>query len=205
MGRPAKFTRDRILDAAASLAGEGGVASITMASIAERLGGPVGSMYHRFASRDLLLAALWLRTVGRFQEGLFAALDAGDLEAAALHTPRWCRAHPVDAALLVRHTREALVPRWPAELAADRDQVNSGLSAALRAFVDSHTDIDYERTVFAVVDVPYGAVRRHLLADKAVPEHLDELIIATCRAVIALPSPGNGAGGDSAVPPASDP
>ncbi|MEU0539829.1 TetR/AcrR family transcriptional regulator [Nocardia sp. NPDC005978] len=205
MGRPAKFTRDRILDAAAALAGEGGVASITMASIAGQLGGPVGSMYHRFPSRDLLLAALWLRTVGRFQEGLLTALAAGDLEAAALHTPRWCRAHPVEAALLVRHTGEALVPRWPMELAADREQVNSALLDALRSFADRRADIDYERTVFAIVDVPYGAVRRHLLADQAVPGHLDELIIATCRAVLALPPLDPGVGGDSAVPSASNP
>ncbi|MGF6888262.1 AcrR family transcriptional regulator [Nocardia sp. GAS34] len=183
MGRPAKFTRDRILDAAGALAAEGGAASITIASIAARLGGPVGSVYHRFASRDLLLSALWLRTVERFQEGLLAALAADDLERAALHTPRWCRENPVDATLLVLHRPEDLVPRWPDELAGARAEVNTRLIDALRAFVERNRGIDDTSVLFAVVDVPYGAVRRHLLGRETIPTRLDELIITTCRAV----------------------
>jgi AcrR family transcriptional regulator len=75
MGRPAKFNTEQILDATAQLVAEGGPGLATVAGIAERLGAPTGSIYHRFNSRDLLLARLWFRTVRRAQEGFVAAIS----------------------------------------------------------------------------------------------------------------------------------
>ena len=69
MGRPPKFDSQQILDATALLIAEGGPEQATVASIAKRLGAPSGSIYHRFESRDLLLARLWIRTVHRAQQG----------------------------------------------------------------------------------------------------------------------------------------
>ncbi|MFD0539407.1 TetR/AcrR family transcriptional regulator [Actinomadura luteofluorescens] len=134
MGRPAKFGEDRILDAALAVTAEGGPAAATIAAIAERLGAPSGSLYHRFGSRDLLLATLWTRCVRRFQDGFVAALDAGDAEAAALHTPRWCRGHPAEAAVLLLHRRRDLAAAWPAELAAPLEALNARAADALSAF-----------------------------------------------------------------------
>ena len=57
------------MDAAMRLVAEGGPNAATVAGIAGALGAPVGSIYHRFKSRDLLLARLWIRTVKRFQVG----------------------------------------------------------------------------------------------------------------------------------------
>ncbi|TMR90098.1 TetR/AcrR family transcriptional regulator [Nonomuraea basaltis] len=184
MGRPAKFSQDQILDAALAIAAESGPGSATMAAIAARLGAPTGSLYHRFSSRDLLVATLWLRTVGRFQDGFIAALAAGGAEAAALHTPRWCRERPAEAALLLLHRREDLAARWPAELGQDLDSCNARVSAALDAFASGHPGIDRDRVIFAVVDVPYGAVRRHLLDRRSPPSLVDELIVSTCRAIL---------------------
>ncbi|WP_395105919.1 TetR/AcrR family transcriptional regulator [Actinomadura sp. SCN-SB] len=192
MGRPAKYGRDQILDAALDLVAEGGPGAVTMSAIAARLNAPTGSLYHRFGSRDLLLSALWLRSVRRFQEGFVAALEAGDAEAAALHTPRWCRAHPSEAALLLLHRRKDLV-KHPGE-GRDED-VNARVMAALDAYAAAHPGIDRRRLVFAVVDVPYGGVRRYLLDGRPPPALVDELIVATCRAVLspdppAEPGPG---------------
>ena len=50
------------LAAARDLAAAGGPASVTVSSVTGRLGAPVGSFYHRFASRDVLLANVWLDT-----------------------------------------------------------------------------------------------------------------------------------------------
>src|SRR5438874_5907366 len=88
MGRP-KFANEDFLDAALAIAAEHGPPAVTVGAISERLGAPVGSFYHRFASRDLLLGELWLRTVVDFQQGITAALDEGDGLGAALHTPAW--------------------------------------------------------------------------------------------------------------------
>ena len=62
MGR-AKFSQSDFLGAALAIASEHGPAAVTVASISERLKAPTGSFYHRFASRNVLLGALWLRTV----------------------------------------------------------------------------------------------------------------------------------------------
>ena len=60
---------------------------MTVTSVTERLGAPTGSFYHRFASRDVLLANVWLGTATAFQTDFVAAIKAGDGLAAALHTP----------------------------------------------------------------------------------------------------------------------
>ena len=57
MGHPA-FDDADFLAAALALAAEHGPASVTVAAISARLRAPTGSFYHRFESRDALLARL---------------------------------------------------------------------------------------------------------------------------------------------------
>src|SRR6266481_9012017 len=89
MGHP-KFSQEDFLRAALAIIAERGVSGVTVAAVSDRLGSPTGSFYHRFASRDVLLGSLWLRTVLEFQTGISDALDADDGLRAALHT-RACR------------------------------------------------------------------------------------------------------------------
>jgi AcrR family transcriptional regulator len=185
MGRPAKFTEDRILDAALAVTAAHGPAAATIAAIARRLGAPSGSLYHRFGSRDLLLAGLWTRCVRRFQDGFVAALAEDDAEGAALHTPRWCRQHPDEAAVLLLYRREDLAAEWPGELGVELEALGREAADALDAFTGRHPGLGRERLVFATVDVPYGAVRRHLLARRPPPLQVDDLIARTCRAVLS--------------------
>ncbi|MGP3963511.1 TetR/AcrR family transcriptional regulator [Nonomuraea sp. 3N208] len=188
MGRAAKFSQDQILNAALAITAEDGPGAATMAAIAARLGAPTGSLYHRFSSRDLLLATLWIRSVRSFQRGFVEALATGDAQAAALHTPRWCRRHPAEAALLLLHRRQELATRWPAELGANLDTLNAQVSDALNSFIARHPGVDRERLTFATVDVPYGAVRRYLLERRPPPPLVDELITSACHAVLSLPN-----------------
>jgi AcrR family transcriptional regulator len=155
-----------------------------MAAIAARLSAPTGSLYHRFGSRGLLLASLWLRSIRSFQHGFTAALKAGDAEAAALHTPRWCRENPAEAAILLLYRREDLAAEWPAELGDELERLNADVSAALTAFAEGHPGIDRERLAFAVIDVPYGAVRRYLVRQQPPPALVDQLVVTACRAVL---------------------
>src|SRR2546421_13079646 len=132
MGRP-KFNDGDFLDAALAVAAEQGPTAVTVGSIAARLKPPIGSFYHRFASRDVLLGELWLRTVLDFQHGITAALDAGDGLGAALHTPAWVRLHLAEARLLLLYHRDDFVQGgWPPSLrdgvAAQTERMEAGFS-----------------------------------------------------------------------------
>src|ERR1700681_2720782 len=116
MVRPS-FAHAAFLAAARDLAAQNGPAAVTVTSVTERLGAPIGSFYYRFASRNVLLGELWLRTVLDFQEGLNAALDGGVGLRAALHTPAWARTHLDNARLLLLYDRRDFVQgEWPEEL-----------------------------------------------------------------------------------------
>lgn len=192
MGRPARFPPDLILDGAARLLAEGGPAAATSTAVAAAIGAPSGSVYHRFASRDLLLARLWVRTVGRFQAAFLAALAHPDPDraavAAALAVPAWCRAHPHEARVLLLHRRDDLVGRWPDELDAELSTLNDALATALtdhaRARYGTAGRAQLARVTFALVDVPYAAVRRQLAAGDDPPPEVDALIRETVTALL---------------------
>lgn len=196
MARPAKFDEEQILDAALHLVTEGGPGAATIGAIAERMKAPSGSIYHRFQSRDLLLARLWIRTIKRFQRGFLEALAADDLDeaaiGAALHNVRWLREHLAEARVLLLYRREDLAARWPDALGDELAVLNATVETALRdharrRFGESGGAADREalrRVVFALVDVPYAAGRRHVLAAEPPPPSLDDLVTETCRSVL---------------------
>lgn len=199
MARPARFTEDQIFDAALRLVAGGGPGAATIAGLAELLGAPVGSIYHRFRSRDLLLARLWLRTVKRFQRGFLDALADDDLDqaalGAALHVVRWAREHVDEARVLLLHRREDLLAaQWPEDLTTELAALNTDVESALRAHARQRYGHDggqaVQRVTFAVVDVPYAAGRRYLIAGKPPPPSVDDLVAATCRCLLpTTPNP----------------
>lgn len=192
MGRPAKFTSSDILDAAARQVAQGGPRLATVNTIAEDLGAPTGSIYHRFASRELLLARLWIRTVRRAQSGFLEALAIQDLDqaarTAATHIPRWSREHLDEARVLLLYRRGDLAARWPDELGEELAKLNVEVEQALRAFTrrryGSLTASNLQRVTFALVDVPYAAARRYLLAGKPPPAGADELVTQVCACIL---------------------
>ncbi|MGH3550975.1 MAG: TetR/AcrR family transcriptional regulator [Pseudonocardiaceae bacterium] len=193
MGRQAKFSEEGILDATLRLVSARGPAAATISALGELLGAPVGSIYHRFASRDLVLAALWLRTVHRFQEGFLTALAGKNLQSAAvdtaLHTVRWSREDPDQARVLLLYRREDLAARWPVELGTQLASLNAALATALRSYATRLYGRDesvlVRRVTLALVDLPYAATRRHLLAGEPPPPELDDLVAAACRCLLA--------------------
>src|SRR5260370_532237 len=168
MARPAKFSGEDFLDTAVRLVAGRGPGAATMAAISSELGAPTGSLYHRFESRDLLLAQAWVRTVREAQTGFVAALGHDDVEQAgfdaALHIPRWCRAHLDGARVLLLYRREDLVERWPEELGAELATLNDSVDDALGSYTArrfGHSRADARRSVvFALVDVPSGPGHR---------------------------------------------
>jgi AcrR family transcriptional regulator len=189
MGR-AKFTQMDFLAAALAIVSTHGPAAVTIASITALLDAPTGSFYHRFASRSVLLGALWLRTVVSFQEGVSAALDAGDGLRAALHTPAWARAHPEEARLLLLYDRKDFVQgEWPEELrkrVAEMEQRMEGGAGRRARVIFGHDGPEEVRLAqFLITEVPVAAVRQHLLRDEPPPLLVDRLIRTTYRAIVA--------------------
>lgn len=181
MGRQAQFTSDQFLDAALALVADNGPAAATMAHVAKSLGAPIGSVYHRFDSKNLLLARLWLRAVDSFQAGFLDALRHGKGLQAALHTPRWVRARPREARVLLLHRREELMGGdWPAQVTDHASRLSGELDDGLREFTNrtfgviSHANL--RRATFALIDVPYAAVARHLRKGE-VPPHVVDVFI----------------------------
>jgi AcrR family transcriptional regulator len=196
MGRRALYSTDQILDAARDLAAQSGPAAVTIAALGSALGGaPSGSLYHRFASRNELLGRLWLRTAAGFQDGFAAAASSAPDDAhaaglrAALSMPARVRVDPQGARIMLLHRREDfLSSEWPAEMQAEARRLKQHLDDTVRALSrrllgDSPEAL--RATAFATIDIPFGAVRRHVMAGEAPPASLDPLIEAAYRAVIA--------------------
>jgi AcrR family transcriptional regulator len=188
MGRR-KFDDGDFLDAALAIIAERGPMAVTIGSITDRLAAPVGSFYHRFASRDALLGELWLRTVLDFQQGITAALDAGDGLRAALHTPVWVRGHLDEARLLLLYHRDDFVQGgWPEALrdgvAAQTERMESGFARFARLVFGRAGRNEIRRAQFLLAEMPVGAVGQHLDRREPPPPIVDELIRITYRAVL---------------------
>lgn len=154
----------------------------------------MGSLYHRFGSRDDLLARLWIRAARRAQDSFLSALVAHEVpvEAAvdgALAFYDFCAVQREDGSLLVCFRREDLVRdiSSPAVL-ADLEDLNRPLERALTALTArlyrTVTRNRIERTVLATIDIPYGAVRRHLIAGTPLPSAVRTHIETATRAVL---------------------
>ena len=184
-----------LLDVSRDLVLRDGARAVTVDRIVAASGAPKGSVYHRFSTVDDLLATMWLRAVRRSQERFLQPLTAGGdpVEAAvtaglAIHD--FAYEEPADARLLAAMRREDLVGEVgdPA-LAVALQEVNEALRAALTALArrlyGRATRDTVQWTTCAVVDLPQGAIRRHLVAGVAVPDGVRSQLSAAMRAALA--------------------
>ncbi len=195
MARPARFSRDQIVAATMQVAAACGPAGATVARIASALHAPTGSIYHRFASRDILLGEVWLRAASAFQTGASEQLAGPDPHAAglaaALYVPQRVREQPQEARILLLHRQEDFVTHgWPKEMTARAKELRQQMHEGLRSFSQrlfGRTDAEALRIVsFALVEAPLAAVRRDVEAGEPPPPAVDSLIKATYLAVVAL-------------------
>jgi AcrR family transcriptional regulator len=196
MPRPVRFTFEDLIRASVRVCLRYGPGGLTMSAVAEEAGAPTGSLYHRFSSRENLLAAAWVSTMAAFQPGFIAALgersDPPGL-AAALYAVRWARANPDAARLLVLYRRQDFVRealpeqlrQTAAELARGFDQAISEF--ALRAF-GSESLAAKQRSSFLLIDLPNAAMRRYLAAGISPPQDVDELVAEAVTAMATTPS-----------------
>src|SRR5947208_1552072 len=131
MAPPRKHTTDAILDAARARVLADGPRAASVAAIAADSGAPVGTLYHRFGSRDGVLAAVWLRAIERFQARAMDAARIDDALESAVGMARsvveFAVEHPLDAELLLAVRRRDLVDR---SLPQRLDEMNAPLQQA---------------------------------------------------------------------------
>lgn len=191
MGRPPNFTSDELLDVASALLVEGGPSALTAAAVARAAGAPSGSVYHRFASRDALAAALWMRTVERFDAEVVATmLEPGDpLElavSAALAVVEWSAANPVDAFVLTMFRRTDLVgDDLPPELAERAQRLGEHQRASVEALA-ARLGQPAELVSFAVAGIPMAAIRRHIGDRSPIPAWVAAAVERSVRAALAV-------------------
>lgn len=192
MGRPSLYSRDQILDAGAALISSGGPSALSIAAVAQRLGAPSGSIYHRFASRDLLAASIWLRAVERFQTAWLRAVEHEDpseaIRRGAGCVLTWSRDNLDDARLLLLfRSRDLVHGDWPPALDGHNRRLRAQLNGAMRDLDDrlgAVTPTDRRRVRFAAMDIPYGAVRGPLGRGRAPEPELDAMVDDAVTAVI---------------------
>jgi AcrR family transcriptional regulator len=189
MGRPAKFEREDLLLVAAGEAAVG--RPLTIQGLASVSGAPVGSIYHRFESREQLLAEAWLLAVGKFQTAFVPALEAAATVeqglAAALSVPRWSRANPALAGLLcLRRQEDFLGNGAPAHLRREATSLNKSIAKGLQVFAGRSRRSLLQCRV-ATIGAPYGAVRL-FLPHASPPIEIDDMVAAAYRAIMAKPA-----------------
>ncbi len=193
MGRPAAFKREDIVSAVLELVSEGGPRAATISAISKRVGAPTGSIYHRFRSRELLLAELWLDVVEEFQGALIAKLGEPDPVQAALQAalfmPAWVRDHPREAKLLLlHHRRDFVAGDWPEELVQRGSSLEPAMAAAVRELAirlyGAAGEDEMRRVRFALLDIPYASLRPYVREGRPPPRQLDVLIRQACVPVL---------------------
>ncbi len=185
MGRVSTFSEQEIFQTVSrQMSGEG---AVTFRSLVKETGVSIGSLYHRFESREGLLAETWADALTSFQERFLAALKAEDEDAgvnAAVATPRFCRAEPERAALLACcRASEFLSEATPAAI---RERINDGNDEAQRAVraYASRAGLSLQACRMGLMAFPLGAVRAYL-PDRAVPRSVDRYVAAAFRAIEA--------------------
>lgn len=188
MGRKAHFQHEEFLNAAIEIIAKDGLGALTIAALAKRVKAPVGSVYHRFPSRDALLAEVWLNIIESFQSEFLVRLQEDGL-GATLSCLEWVRRHPDEARIMLLYRLHDLMSgQWPQDLQKRARRLDQDLHEAVSAFTKrqfgSVTKENVDRVIFAIYDAPIGIIRRYLRDNKIPPATVNELIRETYEAVI---------------------
>jgi AcrR family transcriptional regulator len=192
MGRRELHSAQAILDGARTVLLADNPA--TIAEIAAASGAPAGSIYHRFESRDALLAEMWIRASVCSQQRFIAAIDSADgpvdgAVAAGLSVFDFADDQCDDARLLASLRREQVIRSpLPPQLASRLDELDEPVESAVARLAHDlygSSSREYRRQVIlATIDIPHGAIRQFLIAGTPPPLSLRLLVEYAIRAVL---------------------
>jgi len=144
--------------------------SITLRDIVKGTGVSVGSLYHRYGSREELLACAARSGLSRQNRGA-----ANEGERAAMATPRFCRDNPERARILVCCRREELISdTLPEPLTVQIQDINTDAAKRIKRFAKLQ-NYSLEACMFGLVAFPLGAVRLYLPNQK-IPMSVDSYV-----------------------------
>jgi AcrR family transcriptional regulator len=188
MGRKAYFKNEEFIDSAIQIIAEEGLGALTIAGLSTRVTAPIGSVYHRFPSRDALLAELWLNIIESFQNEWLKILEMDGLQA-TLYCLQWVRTHPNEARIMLLYRIDDLTSgEWPKDLQKralrSSRELHEGVASFTKKQFGSVTKEYIDRTLFAIHDAPMGILRRYLQENKIPPDSVANLIQETYEALI---------------------
>lgn len=158
MARPDPLSDERrraILDAALEVFLESGMAAASVEEVRTRSGASVGSLYHRFGSKEGIAAAVYVDALRDYQAEFVAALDrardaADGIRAVVRTHMRWVRSNP-DRAQFLFAVAGADVRR---AASADLRDLNGPFFAGVETWLRRHAEAGEIRA--ASFDVVYA-------------------------------------------------
>jgi AcrR family transcriptional regulator len=202
MGRRELHSAQAILDGARTVLLADNPA--TIAEIAMASGAPAGSIYHRFESRDVLLAETWIRASAGFQRRFIAAIGSagGPVDAAVaagLSVFDFADDQCDDARLLASLRREQVIRSpLPPQLASRLDELDEPVESAIARLAHDLYGMSWRehrrRVVLATIDIPHGAIRQFLIAGAPPPQSVRPLVEHAIRAVLGAQLPPGSTG-----------
>jgi len=196
MSRAPKYSADQIIDAAQAEVLKHG-SDTTLLQVAQSIGAPIGSIYHRFSSRDELMVTLWVRSIKRWHIRLTEIMDKGNdanetLIEMAVETARYCRAHPSEARAMTLYRHANLLKSCPKSLLDKVGPINDEMfrriaELAFLRFPKKANDPELVYFVFTSINMlAYGLVRPFIGSPEPIPEWMDELIRLASNAALTL-------------------
>ncbi|MBB5367331.1 MULTISPECIES: TetR/AcrR family transcriptional regulator [unclassified Janthinobacterium] len=189
MVRLAKFNENNFIDSAIAVAAQCGVGAVSMAAIAVKAGAPIGSVYHRFDSRNAILARAWLRVKSDFREEVASLWANGDTWAGVHGMLDWCRRKPVYARFLLQCADSpdfngALSEELQAALEEEQAALDACFARCAEALPGaSELDIDHMLLKFVLIDAPVAVVKPYLTQERPIPASVDAMLRASHDAV----------------------
>lgn len=178
MGRRSSFADGDVYDAVAREMAPGGMFAIK--AVSDRCGVSVGSLYHRYGSREGLLAAACLDAVTCFFDPFVETLAPRDLAAgrkAAAFVPEFCRDNRARATVLLHNSPSNLrAAKAPEDITDDIFRRAAVFDAAILEFGEA-TGCGGDVARLAVFELPLAIVR-HYLPRRAVPAEAIEHAVA---------------------------
>jgi AcrR family transcriptional regulator len=184
MGRRSTFSDEQVFSAVSAQVAASD--HVKIQDLVKATGISIGSLYHRYSSREGLLAATWLDALQTFHAMFLAALDGPGAEAgeqAALATPRFARQHRDRAIVLCLGRSETLMAEdAPAEFLTAADEANKRVKRALEAFSDRQ-NISLQACMHGLVAFPLASVKLYL-PHARVPGSVDGFVKAAYHAAV---------------------
>lgn len=197
MVRLAKFNEDHFINAAIEIAAHCGVSAVSIAAIANKTGAPVGSVYHRFESRDTILARAWLKVKNDFRQTVASQWALGDTWQSVASFLLWCRSNPLYAQFLLQCENtpvfnETLSQELHAQLEAEQSALDACFELGLHSARQHLLDDDIATLLrFVLIDSPSAIVKPYLIQNRPIPTTIDAMLRASHDAVClwATPAP----------------